>query len=79
METRRSVLKTITAAALLPIIRPSAALAIDDLCLHHATQLALALKAKHGGAWKISIDHDFAMVTKIHVPVTKPPAPLALG
>ena len=35
-----------------------------DDCRVHATRLAEAMMAKHGGYWRVSIDNNFVLISK---------------
>lgn len=65
MTTRRTVLKGLTTTALCSFMKTKAdARELDALCLLRAKQLGEAMKALHGGVWRVSIDKDFVLISK---------------
>lgn len=56
MHSRRIFLKSIAPAAAIAIAIPKTSEANQDLCQFHADGLVEAMKAKHGGDWRVNMD-----------------------
>lgn len=65
MRSRREILGFMSAGVATAVLPDSAdaKVHVDD-CRRHAESLAEAMKTEHGGAWRISIDKDFVLVSK---------------
>lgn len=74
MRSRREILRGFSAGVAAAAIPASAIAETEDIynCRHHANNLAEAMKTKHGGVWRISIDKDFVLISKTLVSPSRP-------
>jgi hypothetical protein len=73
MPSRREVLGFMSAGVATAVLpdRADAKAHVDD-CRRHAESLAEAMKTEHGGAWRISMDKDFVLISKTRVSPSLP-------
>lgn len=71
MQSRREALKSLTLGAVLlgqtGAFQKANALTLGDECELYAKKLADAMSKRHGGQWKIDLNHDaqFALVVPL--------------
>lgn len=65
MQSRRDILRGFSAGMAASVVPAAAAAKTEHAdSWNHAENLAAAMKTEHGGVWRISIDKDFALVSK---------------
>lgn len=74
MQSRRDLLKGFSAGVAATVLPAGAIAETEDIndCRRHARKLADAMKTKHGGIWRISIDKDFVLISKTLVSPSRP-------
>lgn len=75
MSSRRIFLKSIApfaAAVTFPKISESRQVPEEDICRFHAEGLAQAMKAMHGGEWKVVLRHDIGSVYVLNATPQRP-------
>ena len=74
MRSRREILRGFSAGVAAAVLPQGAIAETEDInnCRHYANSLAEAMKTKHGGVWRISIDKDFVLISKTLVSPSRP-------
>jgi hypothetical protein len=68
MQTRREIIRTLTAGVAASAIGPAGAKSSPrEVCLKEAGQLADTMRKLAGGQWRVTVDKDleFVLVSKI--------------
>jgi cytochrome c556 len=68
MQTRREIIRTLTAGVAASAIRPAEAQpSTREVCLKEAGQLAETMRKLAGGQWRVTVDKnlEFVLVSKI--------------
>lgn len=67
MSSRRNFLQTVSTVIVTSPFTVAIATAEEETCEFHIVRLAQAMKAIHGGEWRVNINHNSKMAAVVKI------------